>query len=69
MRERTSLTGAQHRDRAGAARRAEELGDHLRVERRPSRRHTRERLDELAHVSDAVLQQIADPRGVVGQEL
>ena len=48
---------------------ADERLDDLRVERRAAGRDALDRVDELGHVAHAVLEQVADPRGVVADEL
>ena len=46
-----------------------QLGDDLRVERRPAGRDARERVHELADVGDAVLEQVADAAAPVREQL
>ena len=48
---------------------ADELGDHLGVDHRPTGGDPLHRLDHLADVGDPVLEQVADPAGPVLQEL
>src|SRR4051812_30869231 len=51
----------------GAA--AEELGDRLGVHRGPALGHAADGVDELLHVGDAVLEQVADAAAAVRQQL
>ena len=46
-----------------------ELGDHLRVEGRTAAGDAPQRIHELADVADAVLEQVADAAGPIGQQL
>ena len=48
---------------------AQQLGHHLGIQRRAPRGDPLQGLDEVADVGHPVLEQIADPRRVVGQEL
>ena len=48
---------------------AEELRDDLGVERGAAGGDALHRVDELAHVGDAVLEQVADAAAAVGQQL
>ena len=64
-----SLAGRQHGQRVRAARRAEELRHHFRIQGRPSYGDALERLDEVADVRHTVLQQVPDTGGVVGEQV
>ena len=48
---------------------AEQLGDDLAVERRAAGRDALDRLDERAHVADALLEQVAEARGAGREQL
>src|SRR4051794_5729103 len=48
---------------------AEELGDRLGVHRRAALRHAPDGVDELAHVGDAVLEQVADAAAAIREQL
>ena len=67
--EHLPLPGGQDRDRVGVPGGAQELGDHFGVQRRPPDATRTERLDEVADVGDPVLEQVADPGRIVGQQL
>ena len=67
--EHLSLPGAQHRDGVGLPGGPQQLGHHLGIERGPPRGDPTQGLDEVAHVGHPVLQQVADPGRVVGQQL
>ena len=47
----------------------QELRDHLRVERGAARGHPAQRVEELGHVGDPVLEQVADAAGVRRQQV
>ena len=64
-----ALAGRQHGERVRAPRRAEELRHHFGVQGRTSYGDALERLDEVADVRHAVLEQVADAGGVVGQQV
>ena len=67
--EHLPLPGAQHRDRVGVPGGPQELGHHFGVERRAAGRHPHQGFDEVAHVGHPILEQIADPGRIVGQQL
>ena len=67
--EHLELARGQLGERAAVVAAAEQLGDDLRVHRRAAARHALERLGELAHVGDAVLEQVADAALLAGQQV
>ena len=67
--EHLALARRQRRQPVVAPAADHQLGDHLGVERRPAGRHARERVHELAHVRDAVLEQVADAAAAVREQL
>ena len=68
-REDLALARREARQRVVGAVADHELGDDLRVERRAAAGDPPQGVHELADVADAVLQQVADAAGPVGEEL
>ena len=68
-REDLALAGRQRGEPVVAPAADHELGDDLGVQRRPAARHARERVHELAHVRDPVLEQVADAARPVREQL
>ena len=66
--EHLALARGELVERAVVAR-AEQLGDGLGVERRAALGDAADGVDELAHVGDAVLEQVADAAAPVGEQL
>src|SRR6185503_1060097 len=64
-----SLARRELVEHAALAAAAEQLRDRLRVHRRPALGDAADRVDELADVGDAVLEQVADTAAAVGQQL
>ena len=67
--EHLALARRERVDGVVAAAAADELGDDRRVERRAALPHAPYGGGELAHVGDAVLEQVADSLGAFGEEL
>ncbi len=65
----SSSRGVSSESGPSSPRRGDELGDDLGVERRASLRDARDRLDELVHVHDPILQQVADAAAAVAEQL
>src|SRR5579872_6791821 len=61
------LARCQLGQRVPAAR--QQLGDHLRVQRTAARRDPVERVEEVRHVGDPVLEQVPDSTGAAGDQL
>ena len=69
QREHLALARREVVERVLPAAAAEHPRDHLGVERRPAAARPSDRLDEVAEVGDAVLEQVADAARVVADEL
>ena len=67
QREHLAFARGELCERPAAA--GEELRDHLGVEGGAAGRDPVERVDELVHPADAVLEQVADAAGAVGEQL
>src|SRR5690606_8998070 len=67
--EHLALAGRQPVERVAPAGAGQQLGDDLGVERRAAGADPAHGLQELGHVGDAVLQEVAEAGGVVGQQL
>ena len=63
------FAGREHLERVVAAPRGHQLGDHLGVQGGAAAGHAPERVHELAHVADPVLEEIADAAGAIGEQL
>ena len=68
-REHLALARRQHREAVVAPALDHQLGHDLGIERRATTGDAAQRIGELAHVGHAVLEQVADAAGPVGQQL
>jgi hypothetical protein len=67
-REYLTVSGSESVDGTPSATPADQPGNHLRVQHGPARGHAPDRVDETWDIADAMLEEVADALGTVGQK-